>query len=279
MTWYIAALSNYAVFSGRARRLEYWMFTLTSTLILCALAIVDVGMGGDGGLPGLYALAVFLPSMAVAVRRLHDTGRSGFWVCLGILPIIGSILLLVFLLQDSSADWNHYGSNPKDPRSLNDPTFSKYPKYHRPRSRLNRMPLDHPDLGSQADDISGNPVGEESYSSAPQQLPEAILGSWRADGASGSIELSFTMSEYLLIRDALEGVASGPYKVVSGPEPAYELEFPETSPSIRRISVRPIPDGRLHVVGEGFEWVLSRPLRDRANDATKAASEFFRRKR
>ena len=110
MRWYLAVLKKYAVFSGRARRKEYWMFVLFNFLITVVLGI----LGGDQEvLAGLYSLAVLLPSLAVSVRRLHDTNRSGLWILIALIPLVGAIVLLVFLVQDSDRIENRYGASPK----------------------------------------------------------------------------------------------------------------------------------------------------------------------
>jgi len=118
MNWYLAVLRKYAEFSGRARRREYWLFALFNLLITIALAFVDMAAGlmhetGYGLLSGLYSLAVLIPSIAVSVRRLHDTGRSGWWLLIALVPIVGVIVLLVFMLLDSQPGDNGYGPNPK----------------------------------------------------------------------------------------------------------------------------------------------------------------------
>jgi uncharacterized membrane protein YhaH (DUF805 family) len=119
MNWYLEVLKKYAVFSGRARRKEYWMFFLFNLIITVVLALIDSLMGtfspqaGLGLLSGLYSLAVLIPSIAVTVRRLHDTGRSGWWILIGLIPIIGGIVLLIFMVLDSQPGENQYGPNPK----------------------------------------------------------------------------------------------------------------------------------------------------------------------
>ena len=119
MHWYLDVLKKYAVFSGRARRKEYWFFTLFNIIASIVLALMDGAMGslsasgGFGLLSGIYALAVFIPSLAVLIRRLHDTGRTGWWVLLCFIPLIGFIVILVFLVLDSDPDANEYGPNPK----------------------------------------------------------------------------------------------------------------------------------------------------------------------
>jgi uncharacterized membrane protein YhaH (DUF805 family) len=119
MNWYLAVLKKYAEFKGRARRSEYWYFVLFNVIISIVLAIVDRVIGthsaetGFGVLGGLYALAVLIPGIAVGVRRLHDTNRSGWWLLIGLIPCIGLIVLIVFTVQDSQPGDNQYGANPK----------------------------------------------------------------------------------------------------------------------------------------------------------------------
>ena len=119
MSCYLEVLKKYAVFSGRARRMEYWMFILFNIIITVVLALIDYLTGtfspraGIGLLGGLYALAVLIPSLAVTVRRLHDTDRTGWWILIGLIPVIGGIVLLIFMLLDSQSDANRYGPNPK----------------------------------------------------------------------------------------------------------------------------------------------------------------------
>jgi len=119
MNWYLTALQKYVVFQGRARRKEYWFFTLFNMLIMIGLLVIDVYAGkfdqqtGFGLFSTLYSLGVFLPSLAVTIRRLHDTGRSGWWILLSIIPIIGPIAVLFFLIFDSEDLENEYGPNPK----------------------------------------------------------------------------------------------------------------------------------------------------------------------
>ena len=119
MNWYLGVLKQYATFEGRARRKEYWYFVLFYVLVYLVLAAVDGLTGtynadaGVGLLSGLYVLATFLPSLAVTVRRLHDTDRSGWWVLINVVPIIGGIVLLVFMCLDSQPGANRFGPNPK----------------------------------------------------------------------------------------------------------------------------------------------------------------------
>jgi uncharacterized membrane protein YhaH (DUF805 family) len=113
MSWFIEALKKYAVFSGRARRSEYWYFVLFYALLYA----VFLGVGFAIKVPFIVAIVVFgllLPHWGVSVRRLHDTGRSGWWILLGIIPLVGFIVLLVFFTADSEAGANKYGPNPKE---------------------------------------------------------------------------------------------------------------------------------------------------------------------
>jgi uncharacterized membrane protein YhaH (DUF805 family) len=113
MNWYLDVLKKYAEFDGRARRKEYWMFALINLLITLAIAIVE-GIVGTAGLLGLiYGLAILLPAIAVSVRRLHDTDRSGWWLLIALVPLLGAIVLLVFMVQDSKPGTNLYGIYPK----------------------------------------------------------------------------------------------------------------------------------------------------------------------
>lgn len=113
MKWYLHVIQKkYLEFNGRAHREEFWMFTLINFLVSLALGVVG-GLVGFDSLQGLYGLAVLLPSIAVAIRRLHDTSRSGWWFLLVLLPVIGWIILIVFYAQDSHAGDNAYGANPK----------------------------------------------------------------------------------------------------------------------------------------------------------------------
>ncbi len=120
MNWYLKVLNNYFGFSGRARRKEYWMFTLFSAIFSMVALILDnvleTAMEDEGyGLFFiLYSLAVFLPSCAVTVRRLHDVGRSGWMILISFICLIGLIWLLVLLIIDSNPGENQYGPNPKE---------------------------------------------------------------------------------------------------------------------------------------------------------------------
>lgn len=110
--YYVDVLKKYAVFSGRARRKEYWMFLLISLLVSIVLGIITNALKLEF-ISTLYSLAILIPSLAVGARRLHDTSRSGWWLLIGLIPIIGTIILIVFMVQDSKPGSNKYGPNPK----------------------------------------------------------------------------------------------------------------------------------------------------------------------
>ena len=113
MNWYLGCWKKYAEFSGRARRQEFWMFVLFNFLVGVAVGIVEAILGTGGSLCGLYNLAVLIPYIAVTARRLHDTDRSGWWQLIALIPLIGFIILLVFLCSDSKPGENRFGANPK----------------------------------------------------------------------------------------------------------------------------------------------------------------------
>jgi len=123
MNWYLKVLTLYTQFSGRARRKEYWMFILFNMIIAMILLLIDNALGlsfnyvgnelGMGYLYWLYYLLTFLPGLAVMVRRLHDVGKSGWMIFIGLIPIVGAIWLLVLIVKDSESGENKYGPNPK----------------------------------------------------------------------------------------------------------------------------------------------------------------------
>ncbi len=113
MNWYIAALKKYAIFNGRSRRLEYWMFSLVSVLIFIGLGVADYGIGTSPRLSVIYGLAVLIPALSVTVRRLHDTDHSAWWLLINLIPIIGALVMLRFMLLGGKRERNQYGPDPK----------------------------------------------------------------------------------------------------------------------------------------------------------------------
>lgn len=149
MGWYIGAWKKYAQFEGRARRKEYWMYYLFTFIAIILAAIVGgfLTAATNSPVPLVlllvgYFLASFLPGLAVTVRRLHDTGRSGGWFCISFVPYVGGIILLVLCCQDSKPH-NQYGPNPKDPNPVGFygngydappyPGYGEYPGYGQPQ--------------------------------------------------------------------------------------------------------------------------------------------------
>jgi uncharacterized membrane protein YhaH (DUF805 family) len=119
MSWYLEALKKYAVFGGRSRRKEYWYFVLFSLIVSLVLSAIDALLGtfssstNVGLLGGIYGLAIIIPSIAVSVRRLHDIDRTGWWVLISLVPVIGTIVLLVFAALEGTPGENRFGPNPK----------------------------------------------------------------------------------------------------------------------------------------------------------------------
>ena len=121
MTWALMPLQKYAVFSGRSRRKEFWMFVLFTFIVEIVLAIIDAIIGtyntaiGIGLLSGLFYLAILVPFIALNTRRLHDIGKSGWFQLLFIIPIVGFILWIIWMVRDSDDGVNKYGPSPKAP--------------------------------------------------------------------------------------------------------------------------------------------------------------------
>jgi uncharacterized membrane protein YhaH (DUF805 family) len=114
MNWYLKVIKQYANFSGRARRTEYWMFTLINTLISIGLMIITQFVDQRlSVLNVIYSLALLIPALAVIVRRLHDVNKSGWMYLLMLLPIIGWIWILVLLFTEGTRGENKYGVDPK----------------------------------------------------------------------------------------------------------------------------------------------------------------------
>ena len=119
MDWYLKVLKNYTGFAGRARRKDYWMFFLFNFIVSIVLGFLDGMLGTSqslGGLPllgGIYLLAILLPSLAVGARRLHDTGKSGWWQLIALVPFVGGIVLLVLFALEGNRGSNAYGPDPK----------------------------------------------------------------------------------------------------------------------------------------------------------------------
>jgi len=113
MHWYLEVMRQYADFGGRSRRTEFWSFMLFHLIILIIIRIVDSVIGTSGIISTIYLLGVLLPMIAVSVRRLHDTDRSGWWLLALFFPFLGVVVLLLFMAQESDPKSNEYGPSPK----------------------------------------------------------------------------------------------------------------------------------------------------------------------
>jgi uncharacterized membrane protein YhaH (DUF805 family) len=126
----VCLTQKYAGFSGRARRSEYWWFFLFNLLVGVVASVIDSILGtrygsGTGLVQTLVQLALLIPGIAVGVRRLHDTGRSGWWLLIGLVPIVGWVILIIFFAQDSQGE-NQYGPSPKEYGEYRPPVAPQY---------------------------------------------------------------------------------------------------------------------------------------------------------
>ncbi|BET98460.1 DUF805 domain-containing protein [Xenorhabdus taiwanensis] len=114
MNWYLSVLKNYAEFSGRARRKEYWVFCLFNIIVFFALIVLGLTINDIAGFALLiiYIFVTFIPSIAVTIRRFHDINLSGWWILLTFIPV-ASIVLFVFTLLEGTQGDNEYGADPK----------------------------------------------------------------------------------------------------------------------------------------------------------------------
>ena len=114
MNEYLSVLKNYAKFDGRARRREYWMFTLVNVAVYFVLNILATQVSAYIGFVAIaYMLGILVPSIAVAIRRMHDIGKSGWWVLIALVPLIGGIWFLVLSVTAGQSGSNAYGADPK----------------------------------------------------------------------------------------------------------------------------------------------------------------------
>ncbi|MBR2357145.1 MAG: DUF805 domain-containing protein [Lentisphaeria bacterium] len=109
MNYYIDAFRNYVNFQGRANRTQFWMFILFNLIAGVILFGIAFAVPALAFLITVYNLAVFLPSLAICVRRLHDTDRSGWWILLGLIPLVGGIIMLILYLLPGTPGANRFG--------------------------------------------------------------------------------------------------------------------------------------------------------------------------
>ncbi|NJB81553.1 DUF805 domain-containing protein [Wenyingzhuangia aestuarii] len=117
MDWYLKVLKQYADFNGRARRKEYWMFFLFNIIISWVLQGIAITSGFSliGYIASIYSLAVLLPGIGVSIRRLHDVNKSGWFMFIALIPLVGMIWLIVVLATEGDKGPNQYGPDPKNP--------------------------------------------------------------------------------------------------------------------------------------------------------------------
>ena len=111
-----SVFTKYATFSGRARRSEYWYFFLFNCIVSALIGAIGAAIGGEStanSLSSIWSLAVFIPTLAVSWRRLHDIGKAGGYWFLNFIPLVGQIILLVWFCKDGQPEINQYGPNPK----------------------------------------------------------------------------------------------------------------------------------------------------------------------
>jgi uncharacterized membrane protein YhaH (DUF805 family) len=116
MEWAIMPLKRYAEFSGRTRRKEYWLFLLLTIGLGIVAGIIDralLGATAYGPVTAILYLGLLVPSIAVSIRRLHDTDRSGWWLLIALIPLVGAIILIVFYATDGTKGSNRFGADPK----------------------------------------------------------------------------------------------------------------------------------------------------------------------
>jgi uncharacterized membrane protein YhaH (DUF805 family) len=153
VNWYVEALRKYAVFDGRSQRKEYWTFTLVNTIVGLMLPFIDGFAGGTGLITIAFGLFMFMPSLAVTIRRLHDTDRSGWWLLVSFVPILGPIVLIALMLEACDPGDNRYGPGLSARR--------------RRKKKLDLGPLERLTSGSTAGLTQCPHCGEEVAHSAP----------------------------------------------------------------------------------------------------------------
>ena len=114
LNFYVDALKKFITFTGRSRRKEFWFFWLINMVISWLISLITGSLGIVGLIfSGLFSLAILLPSLAVAIRRMHDIGKSGWWICINLIPLVGTIWYIVLAAKDSDAGSNQWGDYPK----------------------------------------------------------------------------------------------------------------------------------------------------------------------
>ena len=114
INWFQTVVTkHYVDFQGRARRAEYWWYTLVYVIIYVILAIIQNALNLNAVLTGIFGLALLLPSLGVAFRRMHDIDKSAWWLLIGLIPLVGAIVLIYWFVQPGTSGPNQYGPDPK----------------------------------------------------------------------------------------------------------------------------------------------------------------------
>ena len=112
--WFLICVRDkYTAFNGRARRKEYWMFALVYFILGCIFGLIEGLLGIPSFLTGILVLALMVPGIAVGIRRLHDIGKSGWWLLIVLIPLVGALWFLFLMIKDGQPEVNQWGSNPK----------------------------------------------------------------------------------------------------------------------------------------------------------------------
>jgi uncharacterized membrane protein YhaH (DUF805 family) len=173
VNWYTAVLKNYAGFSGRARRQEYWMFFLVNFVIGVVFDILTFATGSSFFtiVLAIYGLAVLVPGLAVLVRRLHDTNRSGAWFFIAFVPIVGGIILLVFTCIEGDQGQNQYGPDPKQSAFGGGNPGGGYPQQNYPQQGYAQQGYPQQGTPQQGTPQQGTPPQGFPQQGYPQQGP------------------------------------------------------------------------------------------------------------
>ena len=237
---------NYATFSGRARRSEYWYFTLFNVLVITVLSILSSvigvasysrssGAAAAGSLIGsglmmVYSLATMIPGLAVTCRRLHDVGKAGTYILFALIPFVGSILLLVWECQDSMPGPNQYGPNPK---GVNAAGWGGNPAMG--------GPVGGPAPVRQVPAAGAVPVRQASQITPPTQIPQTTLLNQapprQTPQGTAQFTLQGTAGEYAGKRIGLSG------SVVLGREAECDIRFVANAPGVSRHHCQLVADG------------------------------------
>ncbi|MBQ4514947.1 MAG: DUF805 domain-containing protein [Anaerolineaceae bacterium] len=223
-----SCIRKYVKFDGRARRKEYWYFALFNTVVMSILGLLAVLFGASEsgetiasiflGLIVLYDVFIFLPSLAVTVRRLHDVGKSGAAIFVSLIPGVGEVILLIWLIEDSAYGTNQYGENPKNlmpewQRNLNQ---GNTPQVQQNKPQGN-VPLPNNPVPGNKPQISANPYGNQSAQTYPVNNLSVAINA-------------------VCVRGSLEGKSvSGPFLYIGRDPSKCQMVYPDNEPGVSRV--------------------------------------------